>query len=110
MRKHHMPKRSKSLWGDSRIGKYSIEEIALEFILWEDAASRDDATRRNFVQEALEQNFGGKDRAATLRRFGETYERLYEKIYHRKPDNRVTDATAGGVHTFADPPIKKKAA
>ena len=100
MRKHHTPKRLKSLWSDNRIGKYSFEEIALECLLWEDAASRDDATRRNFIQEALDQNFGGKDRAATLRRFGETYERLYEKIYHRKPDNSVTDATSRGVHTF----------
>ena len=100
MRKHHTPKRFKSLWGDNRIGTYSIEEIALECILWEDAASRDAAARRNFIQEALDQNFGGKDRADTLRRFGETYERLYEKIYHRKPDNGMTDSTSGGVHTF----------
>ena len=105
MRKHHTPKRFKSLWGDNRIGKYSIEEIALEFILWEDAAGRDDATRRKFVQEALDQNFGEKDRADTFRRFGETYERLYEKIYHRKPDNSVTGGTARDVHTF-----EKKAA
>ena len=105
MRKHHTPKRFKSLWGDNRIGKYSIEEIALEFILWEDAAGRDAATRRKFVQEALDQNFGEKDRADTLRRFGETYERLYEKIYHRKPDNSVTGGTARNVHTF-----EKKAA
>ena len=105
MRKHHTPKRFKSLWGDNRIGKYSIEEIAREFILWEDAAGRDDATRRKFVQEALDQNFGEKDRADTLRRFGETYERLYEKIYHRKPDNSVTGGTARDVHTF-----EKKAA
>ena len=69
------------------------------------AAGRDDATRRKFVQEALDQNFGEKDRADTLRRFGETYERLYEKIYHRKPDNSVTGGTARDVHTF-----EKKAA
>lgn len=100
MRKHHTPKRVKSLWGDNRVGKYGIEEIALEFILWEDAASRDDATRRKFVQEALDQNFGEKDRADILRRFAETYERLYEKIYHRKPGNCVMDSTSGGVHTF----------
>ena len=100
MRKHQTPKRFTSLWGDNRIGKYSIEEIALEFILWEDAAGRDDAARRNFVQDALDQNFGGKDRADTLRRFGETYERLYEKIYQRKPDNGVTDSRTSGVHTF----------
>lgn len=100
MRKHHTPKRFKSLWGDNRIGTYSIEEIALECILWEDAASRDDAARRNFIHEALDQNFGGKHRADTLRRFGETYERLYEKIYHRKPDNSMMDSTSGGVHTF----------
>ena len=100
MRKHHEPKRFKSLWGENRIGRYSIEEIALEFILWEDAASRDDATRRKFVHEALDQNFGENNRADTLRRFGETYERLYEKIYHRKPDNSVTDSMSGGVHTF----------
>ena len=100
MRKHHTPKRFKSLWGLNRIGKYSIEEIALECILWEDAPSRDDAARRNFIQEALDQNFGGKDRADTLRRFAETYERLYEKIYQRKPDNSMTDSTSGGIHTF----------
>jgi hypothetical protein len=110
MRKHHTPKRSKSPWGENRIGKYSIEEIALEFILWEDAASRDDATKRRFVQHALDQNFDGKDAAQTLRLFGDTYERLYEKIFHRRPDNRVMDATSGNAYKFADPRIKKQAA
>jgi hypothetical protein len=100
MRKQHAPKRFKSLWGDDRIGKYSIEEIALECILWEDAARRDDADRRNFIQKALDQNFSGKHRADTLRRFCETYERLYEKIYHRTPDHSVTHSTSGGIHTF----------
>ena len=110
MRKHHTSKRSKSPWGENRIGRYSIEEIALEFILWEDADSRDDATRRDFVRQALEQNFGEKDRAHALRRFCETYERLYEKIFHRRPDNRVMDATPHDVHKFADPTIKTEAA
>jgi hypothetical protein len=108
MRKHHTPKRSKSPWGRNRIGKYSIEEIALEFILWEDAASRDEATRRQFVQHALDQNFGGEDGAQTLQLFSETYERLYEKIFHRRPDNRLVNATPVDAHN-ADP-IKKRAA
>ena len=110
MRKHDTQKRSKSPWAGNRIGKYSIEEIALEFILWEDEASRDDAPRRDFVQHALNQNFGGKDRAHVDRQFGETYERLYEKIYHRKPDKKLMDATCGDVHKFTDPMIKKQAA
>ena len=110
MRKHHTPRRSKSPWGGNRIGKYSMEEIALEFILWEDTDSRDDATRRDFVQQALDQNFDEKDRAHSLRRFGETYERLYEKIFQRKPDHGVTDAMHDVMRKIATPAIKNKAA
>jgi hypothetical protein len=109
MRKHHTPKKSRSPWGENRIGKYSIEEIALEFILWEDAGSRDEATRREFVQQALDQNFGGKDGAQTLRLFGETYKRLYEKIFQRSPNNSVMNATRADAHKYDDQ-IKKKAA
>ena len=109
MKNHQLPKKFKPPWGENRIGKYSIEEIALEFILWEDAGPRDDATRRDFVQQALEQNFGAKDPVHALRRFGETYERLYEKIYHRKPDTNFMDPTPE-VQGFFDPRIKKKAA
>ncbi len=99
-------------WGHRRIGKYSLEEIALEFIVWEDTDKRNDVVRKNFVHQALDQSFGQEDRGQMLREFVATYEKLYEKIYQRKLGNRVKDdrATPESVRRLLNPRIEKKAA
>lgn len=74
-------------WGHNRVGRYSLEEIALEFILWEDEEGHSDPLRKEFVTEALEQSFGEENRDRMLGRFLDTYRRLYDKIYQRNHGN-----------------------
>jgi hypothetical protein len=86
--------REKSLWGQSRVGKYSLEEIALEFLLWEDDISHSDRLRRDFIYEALQHNFGHDITDETVNAFLHTYERLYKKIYQHTRGPKVTDNLA----------------
>ena len=109
------PKRSSSIhspWGNTRLGRYSLEEIALEFILWEDTDKHTDAARRDFINQALDESFGQENRGQTLRQLFRTYERLYEKIYQRKLGNRVKEgrATPESVCRLFDSIIELKAA
>jgi hypothetical protein len=103
-------------WNDKHIGRYSLEEIALEFILWEDARTpaerRGDAMRRDFIHQALDQSFGEEDRAETLRQFFTTYERLYEKIYQPQHGDKVKQdrATPESMRQLLDCPVEKEAA
>ena len=87
MKKSNDQKRAskqKSPWNHSRVGKYSLEEVALEFILWEDEAAHSHTLKRHFIHEALEENFGHESVDETLARFVQVYERLYGKIYRHK--------------------------
>lgn len=89
-------------WSYNRVGKYSLEEIALEFILWEDEDAHSDALRQEFVTEALEQSFGQENRDRMLSRFLDTYRRLYDKIYQRdqgniRKEDRATPDTMRGI-------------
>jgi hypothetical protein len=107
-----MQKLGLNRWSHNRIGKYSLEEIALEFILWEDEAAHTDTLRRNFIYEALEESVGDEDRDEMLARFFQAYERLYEKIYQRKRGNLVKEhrATPETVRQLLYPGSKRKAA
>jgi hypothetical protein len=89
-------------WNDNHIGRYSLEEIALEFILWEDAGTHgetsSDAMRKDFIKQALDQSFARENRSETLHQFLKTYERLFEKIYQRQEGNHVKENIATPEH------------
>jgi hypothetical protein len=109
------PKRNSSIhspWGNTRLGRYSLEEIALEFILWEDADKHTDAARKNFINQALDESFGEENRGQTLCLLFHTYERLYEKIYQCKLGNRVKEdrATPESIRQLFNPMNEKQAA
>ena len=104
--------RMKPLWDHRHIGKYSLEEIALEFILWEDTDKHNDRLRQDFINQALNQSFGHRDRGKILRDFLETYEKLYEKIYQCKQGNMPKEnrATPESMRLLVDRKVDKKAA
>ena len=99
-------------WSQNRIGKFSLEEIALEFILWEDDAAHSDTLRRDFIHEALQKNVGDKQIHETVEHFLRAYERLYEKIYQRKQGNTVKPdrATPENVRQLLTSNVQRKAA
>jgi len=112
MRKSNHQKRASTRWDQNRIGKYSLEEIALEFIIWEEEAAHSDRSRRDFIHEALEQSLSDENSDQTLARFLHVYERLYEKIYQRKQGNLVKEdrASPRSVRQLLNPKLQRKAA
>ena len=112
MPKSNHRKGSSNPWNHNRVGQYSLVEIALQFILWEDEAAHSDTLRRNFLYEALEESIGDEDRDETLAQFLHAYERLYEKIYQRKQGNVVKKdrATPESVRHLLNPNVQRKAA
>ena len=102
----------RSPWGHKRVGRYSLEEIALEFILWEDEEGHSETVRKNFIVQALEQSFGNEDRHRMLSQFVDIYGRLYEKIYQRNQGNiRKPDrATPESMRRVLEPMMMKTAA
>lgn len=90
----------------------SVEEIALEFILWEDEVAHSERLRRDFIREALEKNLGNKPPAERIAKFLRAYEALYRKIYQHKQGNIVKEerATPESVRQLLNADVKRNAA
>ena len=99
-------------WSHNRVGRYSLEEIALEFILWEDENGHSGALRKEFITQALEQSFGHENPDRVLSQFLDRYQRLYEKIYQRNQGNipREDRATPDSMRRLFEPMMMKSAA
>jgi|SRR3954466_1568871 hypothetical protein len=59
--------------------KYSLADIAEEFITWDAATTRQDNLRISFVQSALTYSYLGQSLAELLPQFMEAYTKVYNE-------------------------------